>query len=61
MALMSTPEQTEADAPDFDSMTKAQLLEYAEEHGIEGVNSRMLKADILEVITNAHGDLPIST
>lgn len=31
-------------------MTKAQLLEYAAENGIEGVSSSMLKADILAVI-----------
>jgi hypothetical protein len=31
-------------------MTKAQLLDYADEHGIEGVNSSMLKADILAKI-----------
>ena len=27
--------KTDGDAPDFDSMTKAQLVEYAEENGIE--------------------------
>ena len=37
-------------SPDFDSMTKAQLLAYAAENGIEGVSSSMLKADILAVI-----------
>jgi cell division FtsZ-interacting protein ZapD len=31
---------------------KAQLLEYAEANGIEGVDSSMLKADIYEVIVN---------
>ena len=39
--------------PDFSAMTKAQLLAYAEEHGIEGVSSSMLKADILAVIEGA--------
>ena len=39
--------------PDFDSMTKAQLLDYAKENGIEGVSSSMLKADILTVIKEA--------
>jgi hypothetical protein len=34
-------------------MTKAQLLEYAENNGIEGVDSSMLKADILNAILNA--------
>jgi hypothetical protein len=35
-------------------MTKAQLLEYAAEHGIEGVNSSMLKADIIATIEEAN-------
>lgn len=40
-------------SPDLDGMTKAQLLEFAEAQGIEGVNSSMLKAEILEVIKSA--------
>ena len=39
--------------PDFSEMTKAQLLDYAEQNGIEGVSSSMLKADILAVIEEA--------
>lgn len=35
---------------DFDSMTKAELLAYAEHNGVSGVNSSMLKADILAAI-----------
>jgi hypothetical protein len=35
------------------SMTKAQLLEYAQANGIEGVSSSMLKADILAAIKAA--------
>ena len=31
-------------------MTKAQLLDYAEENGVEGVNSSMKKAEILTVL-----------
>jgi hypothetical protein len=31
-------------------MTKAQLLDYAEENGVEGVNSSMKKAEILAVL-----------
>lgn len=42
-----------AEDVDFDSMTKAELLAYADENGIEGVNSNMLKADILAVIKEA--------
>lgn len=34
-------------------MTKAELLSYAQEHGITGVNSSMLKADIFAVIAAA--------
>lgn len=34
-------------------MTKAQLLAYAEENGITGVSSSMLKADILAAIKEA--------
>ena len=42
-----------AEDVDFDSMTKAELLAYADKNGIEGVNSSMLKADILAVIKEA--------
>ena len=38
---------------DLDGMTKAQLLEFAAENGIEGVSSSMLKADILAAIKEA--------
>nr|DAG62412.1 MAG TPA: recombination endonuclease VII [Bacteriophage sp.] len=31
-------------------MTKAQMLEYADENGVEGVSSSMKKADILAVL-----------
>ena len=39
--------------PDLSAMTKAQLLDFAEQNGIEGVSSSMLKADILAVIGEA--------
>ena len=42
-----------AEDVDFDSMTKAELLAYADKNGIEGVNGSMLKADILAVIKEA--------
>lgn len=42
--------EADSNVPDFSGMTKAQLLAYAEENGIEGVNSSMLKADILAKI-----------
>ena len=34
-------------------MTKAELLAYAEQNGITGVTSAMLKADILSAIKGA--------
>lgn len=37
----------------LENMTKPELLAYAEEHGIEGVSSSMLKADIYAVIKEA--------
>lgn len=40
-------------APDFSDMTKSQLVDYAHEHEVSGVNSRMTKAAILEVLENA--------
>ena len=36
-------------------MTKAELLAYAEAHGIEGVRGSMLKADIYAAILAAEG------
>ena len=49
--LLSQP--ASADAVDLSSMTKNELLAYAQEHGITGVNSSMLKADIYAVIAAA--------
>lgn len=34
-------------------MTKAQLLEFAEENGISGLSSSMLKADLIAAIEEA--------
>lgn len=31
-------------------MTKSELLDYAEDNGIAGVNDRMTKAEIIEVL-----------
>ena len=39
--------------PDFESMTKAQMLDYASENGISGVSGRMNKAEIVEILQNA--------
>ena len=37
----------------LDKMTKAQLLQYARDNGIEGVSSSMLKAEIYAAILEA--------
>lgn len=42
-----------SNAPDLGGLTKAQLLELATEMGVEGVSSRMNKADIIQSIENA--------
>lgn len=34
-------------------MTKAQLLEYADEQGVDGLSGSMKKADIIEAIEEA--------
>ena len=38
---------------DFSGMTKAQLLDYAADNGIDGVSGAMKKADIISVIEGA--------
>lgn len=43
----------QAEDVELSGMTKAQLLAFAAENGIEGVSSSMLKADILAVIENS--------
>ncbi len=40
------------DDVDLSSMTKAELLAFAKENGIDGVDSSMLKAEIYETIIN---------
>lgn len=40
----------------LDGMTKAELLAYADEKGITGVSSSMLKADILAAIKAAESE-----
>lgn len=52
-AEQASAKQADTAGEDFDSMTKAELLAYAERHGIEDVNSAMLKADILAAIKGA--------
>ena len=38
---------------ELEAMTKAQLLAFAEEHGITGLSNAMLKADIIAAIEEA--------
>jgi len=47
---MSAPETL-----DLEKMTKSQLITFAGEHGISGLNDRMLKADIIAAIKEAMG------
>ena len=42
--------QASADTADLGSMTKAQLLAYAQENGVAGVSSSMTKAQIIAKI-----------
>ena len=37
----------------IEMMTKIELMDLANEHGIEGLNARMLKADIIAAIKEA--------
>lgn len=41
---------TSLSMPDFSDMTKAGLLSYAEEHGVEGVSGSMRKTEIQDAI-----------
>lgn len=52
--LLSSPAPD--DTVSLGDMTKAELLAYAEEHGISGVSSSMLKADIYAAIVAAIGE-----
>ena len=49
----ASAKQADTAGGDLDSMTKAELLAYAEQNGITGVNISMLKADILAAIKGA--------
>lgn len=53
-AAQDTPQDDQQDAPvNLNSMTKAELLAYAAEHGIEGVSDSMTNADIIAAIEAA--------
>jgi hypothetical protein len=60
----ATPKVGEADKregqpadgpPDFEGMTKAELIEYADAHKITGVSAAAAKDDILKVVKKAAG------
>ena len=42
-----------APVPDFEGMTKGELLEYAESQGVEGLDKRMKKSEIIAEIEEA--------
>lgn len=46
----ATPEADAANSVDLSKMTKLQLENYALENGIEGVDSSMMKADMIDAI-----------
>lgn len=45
--------QSAPNALNLDGMTKAQLLDYAAENGVDGVSGAMKKADIIATIEGA--------
>lgn len=51
--MTGTLESLSLPTPDFDSMTKNELLAYAEKNGVGGVSAPMKKAEILEAIKGA--------
>lgn len=51
------PQGSVDDGPKLGEMTKAELLATAEEYGVDGINDRMLKAEILEKLeSEIYGD-----
>lgn len=48
---MAAAYSLEPEMPDFGSMTKAQLLAYAAENGIDGISSGMTKTEIISVLS----------
>ena len=48
--MTAAAENSPLSAPNLSGMTKAQLLAYAEENGVEGVSDRMTKAKIIEAL-----------
>lgn len=52
MALADNDEDGSYSEEELNALTKAQLLVLANELGVEGVSSSMLKADIVSAILN---------
>ena len=52
MALADSDEDGSYSEEELTALTKAQLLSLANELGVEGVSSSMLKADIVSAILN---------
>lgn len=51
IALASNPDETYSEA-ELNAMTKAELLDLANELGVEGVSLSMLKAEMISAILN---------
>ena len=49
---VDTPPPKVEEVPDFDAKTVAELLEMAKAAGIEGVNTKTTKAQLIEALTN---------
>lgn len=53
MSLADSNNDNVLSAEELNSLTKAQLISYANELGIEGINSKSTKADIISQILNS--------
>lgn len=54
-AVEDTPAESD-NVANLADMTKSQLLNFAKENGVEGVNGSMRKADIMSVIEGVTGN-----
>ena len=52
MALADSDSDNEYSEAELNALTKAQLLDLANELGVEGVSMSMLKADMISAILN---------
>lgn len=53
MSLADSDNNNILSEDELNSLTKAKLLEYANELGIEGINSKSTKAEIISAILNS--------